>query len=1204
MARPPRDAFQIGWICALPIEAAAAIEMLDEKFGILEEQDAADSNTYTLGRIDKHCVVIACLPGGQYGTTSATTVANNMLRTFSQSLRIGLMVGIGGGVPSAAHDIRLGDIVISYPQGTCGGVIQYDMGKVIAGGEFERTGSLNSPPRALLTAVGTIRAAALTDDPRYPEYLQNAIGRTVRTRKNFGRPTTQSDRLFRAKYDHPANATSCDGCPAEWKETRDEREDSDPQPHYGIIASGNSVIKHGETREQLGATTGALCFEMEAAGLMLDFPCIVVRGICDYADSHKNKQWQGYAALAAASYTKELLEYIPVGHVSQEGLVVDICTELKEEIRGFNQRLDKFKIQQDQHYRKQIDIVLSRHQRSCHQTFKLVNYTEQKNINPRRVEGTCLWALRSPEYIRWSESTCYDFLLVSADPGCGKSVLARSIIDEYSEASSQAVTVCYFFFKDNEEQNNLAAALCSVLHQLFSQRPNLLRFAMKLWEENGKKLRQEVDELWRVFITATSADISHKTICIFDALDECRETDQNRLIEKLQCFHRQQCVSTQDTCLKFLVTSRPYDHIQNRFRMITDSFPHMHLKGEEENEQIHREIDSVVKIRVEELAKIAPLSLDIQHRLEEQLLNMEHRTYLWLHLAMDDIRCTFENSFQPAEESIQMIPPSVNKAYEKILSRVHSSQVNTVRKIFQIIVGARRPLTTSEMAMALGIAIRPQSQTIAQAGLDPLHMDKKLRRLCGLFVFINNSKIYLIHQTAREFLIEKASLNDVDFAYSCSLSDAEDQMAHICMRLLLMEDLEHGEVESCSNIRSFLEYSAVHWPDHVRNMALTSEKEVVDRLHRLYDMSGNRFSLWFSIFWKAMRPTEGIPTMQALHLAAFNGHIQVLHRLLATDKGNMNSTDSTGSTAVMWASLNGHQDAVQMILSHGANVNTIGGEYGDALQAASAKGYDKIVQMLIEYGADVNFYGGRFCNALFAAYSRGHYSTMRILLKHGADVNVRCQYYGNTIQAICGAGDVKTMRMLLEYGASLVCQGDEHYANVLYVACWQGQTNIARILLEYGAKVNAQVGSYCTSFLIDWYDAEGEAQVDSYDSSLMAACAKGHNEIVQMLLQHGADVNTHDEFYGTALQAACYEGHDKVVEMLLEEGADVNRHGRFYGTALQAAYSGGHDRIVQFLLEKGAEVNVQGGEYGNALQAASVGEQEKGAEGNAQGGTY
>jgi nucleoside phosphorylase len=327
MPCPAREEFQIGWICALPIEAAAAKEMLDEDFGILEEQDVADTNSYRLGKIGKHYVVIACLPAGQYGACAATTVASNMVRTFSKSLRIGLMVGVGGGIPSPDHDIRLGDIVISCPIGTCGGVIQYDMGKVTADGVFCRTGSLNSPPRSLLTAVNHMRAAELTDDPHYLEYLQRAIRRTRRTQENFGRPSSQSDRLFKPKHEHLATAKNCDMCPTEWEETRSERDAEDPLPHYGIIASGNSVIKHGGTREQLRLESGALCFEMEAAGLMLDFPCIVIRGICDYSDSHKNKQWQGYAAVAAAAYTKELLEYVPRGQVSEENLAVDVCSK-------------------------------------------------------------------------------------------------------------------------------------------------------------------------------------------------------------------------------------------------------------------------------------------------------------------------------------------------------------------------------------------------------------------------------------------------------------------------------------------------------------------------------------------------------------------------------------------------------------------------------------------------------------------------------------------------------------------------------------------------------------------------------------------------------------------------------------------------------------------------------------------------------------
>ena len=324
MSSPAPEEYQIGWICALPIEAAAAEEMLDENFGTLEEQDNADTNIYTLGRIGKHYVVIACL-GGQYGMTSATTVANNMMRTFSKSLRVGLMVGIGGGIPTATNDIRLGDIVISYPTDTCGGVLQHDMGKIGEDGKLTRTGSLNSPPRLLLAAANKMRTHMLTKDPSYPSYIEKVVQKNARTRRNFSRPELQSDRLFQTEYEHPSTAATCDNCLAEWEASRSERKDNEPQPHYGTIASGNAVVKHGKTRDRLQKATGALCFEMEAAGLMLDFPCIVIRGLCDYADSHKNKGWQGYAALAAASYTKELLGYVPHGQVSQEKLVTDIC---------------------------------------------------------------------------------------------------------------------------------------------------------------------------------------------------------------------------------------------------------------------------------------------------------------------------------------------------------------------------------------------------------------------------------------------------------------------------------------------------------------------------------------------------------------------------------------------------------------------------------------------------------------------------------------------------------------------------------------------------------------------------------------------------------------------------------------------------------------------------------------------------------------
>ncbi|KAI9764072.1 MAG: hypothetical protein M1840_008876 [Geoglossum simile] len=156
--RLTRKDYTVGWVCALSIELAAAQEMLDEEHeGLPQELD--DPNIYTLGRIGEHNVVIACLPAGQTGTHSAAVVAVQMKTRFN-AIRFGLMVGIGGGVPSTVHDVRLGDVVVSQSYMEHGGVVQYDFGKTTPNG-FLRTGFLNAPPTILLNAVASLRAKHL-----------------------------------------------------------------------------------------------------------------------------------------------------------------------------------------------------------------------------------------------------------------------------------------------------------------------------------------------------------------------------------------------------------------------------------------------------------------------------------------------------------------------------------------------------------------------------------------------------------------------------------------------------------------------------------------------------------------------------------------------------------------------------------------------------------------------------------------------------------------------------------------------------------------------------------------------------------------------------------------------------------------------------------------------------------------------------------
>ena len=312
-----KDEYTVGWVCALPSEMAAAKAMLDEIHQNLAKQDPSDHNNYILGQVKNHNVVIAGLPAGVYGTTPAATVAKDMLWTF-KSIRFGLMVGIGGGAPSPTHDIRLGDVVVSQPSGTSGGVIQYDRGKTVQEGEFQRTGALNASPMVLLTALNRLKADHYTGDSQILHYLSEMITKRPKMRKEYSYQGASNDCLYRAEYDHGDPAATCDQCDRTQEIQRDVRGDIEPVIHYGTIASGNQVIKHGVTRDRLSKELGVLCFEMEAAGLMPDFPCLVIRGICDYADSHKNKRWQEYAAAAAAAFAKELLSVTSPDRVLQE----------------------------------------------------------------------------------------------------------------------------------------------------------------------------------------------------------------------------------------------------------------------------------------------------------------------------------------------------------------------------------------------------------------------------------------------------------------------------------------------------------------------------------------------------------------------------------------------------------------------------------------------------------------------------------------------------------------------------------------------------------------------------------------------------------------------------------------------------------------------------------------------------------------------
>lgn len=226
----PKDEYTVGWICALDIEMAAAEAMLDEIHGDLEETNPSDLSSYTLGRVQDHKVVITCLPAGIYGTNAAATCAKDMLRTF-KAIRTGLMVGIGGGIPSDQHDIRLGDIVVSQLSGTSGGVIRYDLGKAVGEGEFRCTGTLNTPPKSLLTSLQRIKARHRGQDSRVPSFLVNMIKENPKMKAEYTYRGAANDHLYETVYDHPPGARTCENCGSSKEVIREPRTSLKPRIH-------------------------------------------------------------------------------------------------------------------------------------------------------------------------------------------------------------------------------------------------------------------------------------------------------------------------------------------------------------------------------------------------------------------------------------------------------------------------------------------------------------------------------------------------------------------------------------------------------------------------------------------------------------------------------------------------------------------------------------------------------------------------------------------------------------------------------------------------------------------------------------------------------------------------------------------------------------------------------------------------------------
>ena len=305
MPHIPPEKVTVAIFCALAHESVAVRYSLDEELNCRYKTIGPRSYIYSFGRIDDHHIVIA--RPTQMGPVSAASCAATIHQQFP-NIRFALMVGIGAGIPSTEHDVRLGDIAVSIPHDGHPGVLQYDFGKYERDDQFVMKGTLNKPPQILVNAVGSLEEDEMMDQSLLPELLED-----ITKHRGYARPASQ-DILFGPTFHHVNNGDDdCSGCLAASDKivvSRPEREQDGGQPvvHRGLILSGGGVIKNPNDRSRFcRGQKDAICFEMEAAGIADEVPCLVVRGICDYADTHKQNSWQFYAAAVAAAYAKAIL---------------------------------------------------------------------------------------------------------------------------------------------------------------------------------------------------------------------------------------------------------------------------------------------------------------------------------------------------------------------------------------------------------------------------------------------------------------------------------------------------------------------------------------------------------------------------------------------------------------------------------------------------------------------------------------------------------------------------------------------------------------------------------------------------------------------------------------------------------------------------------------------------------------------------------
>ncbi|KAH9226898.1 hypothetical protein K456DRAFT_1754459 [Colletotrichum gloeosporioides 23] len=1076
--------YTIGWIAALDKELTAALAMLDETHEQPDdfEQNDKDSNTYSWGRTGEHNIVIALLGGGSYGKVSAATTATCMVTSFPH-LRFGLLVGIGAGIPRLEQDIdiRLGDVVVSVPTGEHPGVVQYDLGKKRDNGRLERVGALNRPPEILLSSINKLRGHQRLKGSKLPQIPNEA----VRLHPMLGKPKGKDPPFIYQGSQHDRLFTTA-------------------EIHCGNIASGDLVVKGGLARDLIIQSLGKsfLCFEMEAAGLMNNFPCLVIKGICDYADSHKNDRWQNYAALAAAAYAKELLGAIDARKVEQAKKIMAEVSDTKQAVQSMN----------DERLLEKMYTWLSAPDPS-------VNYHTALS---QRHAGTCNWFLHSEQYDRWKTESVSS-LWIYGGPGCGKTILSSVIISDLKafEDDTQHLLFFFFSFTDSKKQS-LDGALRSLASQLSRKSQSARAYLSSTFNTKYEKSLEQPSTAQLCEIFEGMLQRSNDTWIVLDALDECQlgSTFKNEgLLPWLQSLP-----APEHDNIRILVTSRREHDIQ---MTLNECIPEqLCLQGDLVAGDIKAFID-------ETIANWDGLQIWrehgwVQEEIRSYLTENSDGMFRWVSCSLYALAPL--RGYPDPEALITTLkssPKSLDGIYTRILSHIPEALHAKAYRILQFLLYSETPLYLEEIVEIAKFS--PKAGGSMRTVNTSIETEKDaIFQCCPNLVEcvvvndesseVSREVLQLAHCSVRDFLLSDRLERST--ASMFQLRFASGSMAVTCLSYLL--NIEHNQpLDQILSSYPLAVYAACFWTQYTKHadtsMVHRHLQDFIDHKNcyqtycQLLDVACNKSSTihsragWIELIHYAnpFRENSFLSKSMLDHFA-MRGLMCAVEEILHKNADVIDTGGAFFGNSLHEAARAGRREMIFLLLGAGADPNAQGGgDYGSALQVAVSSGHQEV--------------RGRHGSALRTAVSRDDQEVVQLLLQKGANPNATKGDYGGPLNAAVDEGNKKVIQMLLDAGAN----PDHYLSAALSRECHTGNYDLVPVLLNAGANVDTPSGAGETAIFI----AATRGLQDTFELFLDTAC------------ESRQDSNIHD----SAVENISLPEHTDVTNLMLMEEADAKK---------------------------------------------------------------